>query len=177
MLYGPGGGPGASNYSNNGFTYDTLPGAGGNYIAADGDTIYNDAITQTVTGLTVGAQYLLSFDYAAAQENGNCCATTKSWQVSFGGSTFTAPTISTPAQGFAPWRQVSTTFVATATSQLLSFLAVGGPTGAPPFSLLDNVSLSAVPEPTTWAVTFLGGVGLLMVLRYRNKRAETSAAA
>jgi hypothetical protein len=64
------------------------------------------------------------------------------------------------------------TFVATGTTQSLSFTDIGtcvtnptacGPTvpGGPPFSLLDSVSLTTgVPEPSTWAMMILGFVGL-----------------
>jgi hypothetical protein len=36
---------------------------------------------------------------------------------------------------------------------------------------LTNVSISQVPEPSTWAMMLLGGVGMLTVLRRRSKRA------
>lgn len=36
---------------------------------------------------------------------------------------------------------------------------------------LDNVSISQVPEPSTWAMMLLGGVGILTVLRRRFKQA------
>jgi hypothetical protein len=35
-----------------------------------------------------------------------------------------------------------------------------GSSGGPPFSLLDGVSLSSVPEPSTWAMMFIGFAGL-----------------
>ena len=35
-----------------------------------------------------------------------------------------------------------------------------GTSNGPPFSLLDNVSLTAVPEPSTWAMLLLGFAGL-----------------
>jgi hypothetical protein len=65
------------------------------------------------------------------------------------------------------------TFTASSTSQILSFLAVGTPTGLPPVSLLDGVSLvdstvPAVPEPSSWAM-LLAGVGAMgFMLRKRN---------
>ncbi|QXQ08678.1 PEPxxWA-CTERM sorting domain-containing protein [Sphingosinicellaceae bacterium] len=49
------------------------------------------------------------------------------------------------------------TFTASAVSQVLSFLAVGTPNGAPPISFLDGVSLTAaVPEPATWGLMLVG---------------------
>jgi hypothetical protein len=43
---------------------------------------------------------------------------------------------------------------------VLTFLAVGTPGGAPPISFLDGVSLTAVPEPASWAL-MLAGFGLV----------------
>lgn len=158
QLYGPGNG------SNNGLTA-TSP-TGGNFIAADG--AYNTAaITQTVTGLTVGSLYQLSFYWAAAQQKGYSSATTENWTVGFGNQTFTTNTVTTPNQGFVPWMLATTTFQATATSQVLSFLAAGTPSGQPPFSLLDGVVLTAAPEPATWALLGLGATACLLVGRRR----------
>ena len=51
-------------------------------------------------------------------------------------------------------------FTATASSELLTFLAVGTPSGVPPFSLLDGVSMtSAAPEPA-----YMGLIGIGLVL-------------
>lgn len=51
-------------------------------------------------------------------------------------------------------------FVADRATATLSFLAHGTPEGVPPFSLLDGVSGTAVPEPATWAL-MVGGLGLV----------------
>lgn len=50
----------------------------------------------------------------------------------------------------------------------LSFLAVGTPAGVPPFSLLDGVSMVAVPEPQTWGMLGLG-LGLVGFAARRRK--------
>src|ERR1700683_3813281 len=39
---------------------------GGNMVAADGDPLFSAAFSQTITGLTVGGSYSLSFYQAAA---------------------------------------------------------------------------------------------------------------
>ena len=53
------------------------------------------------------------------------------------------------------------TFTANSSTELLSFLAVGTPAAnLPPFALLDGVSLTAVPEPSTWALMLVGFSGL-----------------
>jgi hypothetical protein len=45
--------------------------------------------------------------------------------------------------------------------------------GAPPFSLLDGVSLTGVPEPSTWAMMLLGFAGLGFAA-YRSRRTAIS---
>lgn len=158
QLYGPGNG------SANGLTA-TSP-TGGNFIAADG--AYNTAaITQTINGLVVGWTYQLSFYWAAAQQKGYSGSTTENWTVGFGNQTYTTATVTTPAQGFVPWMLATTTFRATSTSQVLSFLAAGTPSGQPPFSLLDGVVLTAAPEPATWALLGLGAAACLIAVRRR----------
>ena len=70
---------------------------------------------------------------------------------SLGGDPFMTSTYFNTASGSAPgsfsgWMTESFKFTANSTSELLSFLAVGTPSGnVPPFALLDGVSLTAVP--------------------------------
>ena len=170
QLYGP----------NNGGTSCTpgpcLPATsptGGNYVAADG-AFGVGAINQTVTGLTVGAGYLLTFYWAAAQQSGFSGVTTENWTVSFGSSNYQTATVTNPDKGFTPWRQERVAFVASSTSQVLSFLAAGTPSGQPPFSLLDGVSLTLAPEPATWLVMIVGIGGIVAFTR---RRRTASAAA
>ena len=61
--------------------------------------------------------------------------------------------------------------LAAASCQLLSFLAVGTPANnLPPFALLDGVSLTGAPEPSTWAMMLVGFGGLgYAALRRRRK--------
>ena len=151
--------------ANNGgsLTLSTYPG-GGNFIAADG--AYNPgAITQTINGLKIGQVYVLSFYWAGAQQQGTnfTKATTENWTVTLGNQSNTTQTVSIPNKGFSGWMQQTFDYTATSTSETLSFLAAGTPTGQPPFSLLGGVTLSTVPEPSTWML-FVGiGVGLTLV--------------
>jgi hypothetical protein len=49
--------------------------------------------------------------------------------------------------------------------------------GAPPFSLLDGVSLTgSVPEPSTWAMMFIGFAGLAYAGLRNRRRAAILAA-
>jgi len=163
-LWGPGTG------SNNGLT--TSSPTGGNFLAADGDSMFNAPITQLVTGLIVGQTYDLFFYYAGAQQSNKDGITTEAWQVSLGNQTQSTPTLTNVSHGFTGWQQIDMLFTATSTEELLSFLAIGTPNGLPPISLLDGVTLkqvSNVPEPGTLA---LGALGLLGMSAVRRKKAN-----
>jgi hypothetical protein len=159
-LWGPGTG------SANGLTA-TSP-TGGNYVAADG-AFQVGAISQTIVGLTVGQSYILSFYWAAAQQSGFTGATTEQWQVSFGGQTQTTAVLPNVNHGFTGWIHQTFTYTASNASQALSFLAIGTPTGVPPFALLDGVSITAAaPEPGSLPL-MLGGMGLIGLGAFRSK--------
>jgi hypothetical protein len=69
------------------------------------------------------------------------------------------------AKGFTGWMTEDMTFEATSTSEVLSFLSVGTPNGQPPFSLLADVSMLAVPEPGSLAMVGAGALGMLAMRR------------
>ena len=172
-LWGPGAAGGGSN---NGLTA-TSP-FGGNYLVEDGG-YEPGAIYQSIGGLSVGGNYLLTFDWAAAQEHNAAYVspTTESWYFGFGNQYSQTQVVSTPGKGFTPWMQASYLFTASATSQLLGFLAAGTPAGQPPYSLLDGVSLVAAPEPSAWSILVMGLVGVGGAGWLRRRAAARSAAA
>jgi hypothetical protein len=162
-LWGPGNG------SANGLTGSPT---GGNFIAQD-SAFQQGAISQNISGLTAGNQYTVSFWWAGAQQYGFSGPTFDNWTVSFGSQSQTTATINLPDHGFSPWQKQSFTFTADGTSDLLSFYAAGGPPGVPPFALLDGVSLTAVPEASTWFMMLAGfaGLGLFGYRRREKNRA------
>src|SRR5580692_11515373 len=130
----------------------------GNFIGLDG--AYDvGAVTQTINGLIVGVTYTLDFYWAASQQNGYTGPTTDYITASLGSNSQNTATVSNPSMGFTGWTFQSFNFTATATSEVLSFLATGTPSGVPPFALISDVSLTA-PEPGTLSL-MLGGLGLL----------------
>ena len=149
---------------------------GGNFLASD-QLYYPGTISQSISGLTVGKQYTLTFDYALAQQVGFTGVNADNyWQVGFGSSLQNTQQLTIASGGFSGWKDASMTFTATGTSEVLSFLAKGTPTGAPPFLLLDGVSMvSAVPEPATWGM-LLGGLGLVGFIARRRKLAAPANA-
>lgn len=144
---------------------------GGNFVAADGDAGFQTRIFQDIHGLIKGQKYNVGFDWAGAQQAGYNGATTEQWDVSLGSEHHSTAVWSNPSHGFSGWMHETFTFTAQSTSATLKFLAVGTPSGVPPVSLLDNVTLAAsVPEPETWAL-MLGGLGLVgLSLRGRGRR-------
>jgi len=141
-------------YPGNGNQTVNDPTDSGWFIAADG-AFSVGAIQQTLTGLTVGEQYTVTFYQAAGQQTGFYGSTTDQFQVSFGSESQESALISIngTATEVTPWEGQSMTFTADNTSDVLSFLPQGTPTGVPPFALLADVSVTAVPEP-------LSGFGL-----------------
>lgn len=162
-LWGPGTG------SANGLTSSP---DGGNFIAGDG-AFQVAPIKQTLTGLTIGQNYNVSFYWAAAQQSGYTGATTDQWQVTFGGAPAQSTSVyNLPSHGFSGWQSASMDFTADGTSDVLSFLAVGTPAGLPPFALLDGVKVTATPEPGAYAL--LASLGLTGVAFLRRRRAAKS---
>jgi hypothetical protein len=165
-LYGPG----------NGFANGFSPSpAGGNFLASDAEAAYQGAFSQTINGLTPGATYRLSFVWAGNEYLDSTSlpyhgGLTADWQASLGAQTFTTPVATYQAHGFTGWMSESFTYTATGTSEVLSFLAQGGPNGLPPVALLDGVSLTQVPEPATWSLLGLGLVALGIGARWRTTR-------
>ena len=139
---------------------------GGNFLVMDGD-YHATPISQAISGLTVGTTYALSFSWGAGQwfnANGN---TTESLTASLGGQSGTTQTIQLASHDFSGWMNQTLYFTYTGGSNVLSFLAGGGPSGEPPMVVLDGVSLAAVPEPTTMALLLTGLVGAITVARRR----------
>jgi len=158
---------------------------GGYYLAMDGAFEQAD-IFQTITGLTVGQNYAISFWFAGAQQADPRYVnpTTDSMMVGLNDVGVTNPvrtstaTINVPGKGFSPWAYDTIYIKADNTTEVLSFLAAGSPNGMPPFALLDGVSMVATPEPSS-VVSMLAGVlclsGIVLYRRRATKFANKAA--
>ena len=152
---------------------------GGNFVGVDGSFTNNTSLlSQTINGLVVGQQTTVSFWWAAAQQGpaptqaGFSGPTDDQWVVSLGSETHSTAVINLASHSFSGWQQATLTFTPTATSEVLSFLAIGHPDSSePPFTLLDGVNVSQTPEPTSLALlaTGLFSVGGVARLRFKKR--------
>jgi len=144
-----------------------------NWQASDGfqsldmSALAEGSVSQGLSGLTVGQQYTVTFDMA-----GNPTGDTKSMEVSAGGISslysFNTAGKTTASMG---WATQTFIFVATATTDTLTFLSLTPGSGGP---ALDNVSIAATPIPGAILLfgSALGGMGFL---GYRRKKLEVAA--
>jgi hypothetical protein len=173
---------GGAEGQNWGFTYATpnAPG-GGNYFGMDGDSGYQGPLYQTISGLTVGQTYVLTFDAAVNQQSGISGNITAYWGVGFfagsnppptTASSYTDPmgTVGLTPSNTQTWQVVTENFVASATTETLAFLAGSPEASGPPFALLSNVSLTSTPEPGTMALLGLGLLSIPALSRLYKKR-------
>lgn len=121
------------------------------------------AVSQTVTGLTIGHGYVLSFDYGGREYGGNPSFGPQLLNVSFGGQL-----LAQDSGSYGTWSSNVFHVIATDTSQVLLFqsiMQVGSlPEGG---NEITNVSLTAVPEPAAWAMMLVGLALVGVVLRRR----------
>lgn len=163
--------PGAFGYNvAPGQTVNSPTGAPAWFFNLDGDTQYGATLSQQLTGLTVGKEYVISFYQTAASINDWVNYNTPTWnqlRVSFGNGQALAPRIDMALhENVKPWQQVTMRFTAQYTSQLLSFVNEGGPGGQPPIALLTSVTVDdGTPPPTAvpWETDALPLVGATMV--------------
>jgi hypothetical protein len=134
--------------------FDFLPG-NGKYLDMDGSTGQAGTISRSLN-LVAGTPYLLSFDLAGNHRNAN----QEQVNVAFGSA------LGSYSLGqFAGFTSYSLAFTpATTGAVTLSFAGVGRDNVG---MLLDNVSVTAVPEPQTYALLALGLLAVGVAVRRR----------
>ena len=174
----------------------TNPPSGGNFIQADGNPAYEATISQTITGLTVGTHYTVTFWQAASQQQNFSGATTEQWIVSLGtadlsdncpadtsqpctygnsdanASIAQSTVMDTASQSYVDWNEVTVDLVADSTTDILSFLAWGDggdQINLPPTLFLADVN--TVPEPATLSLIGAGLAGAAMMRRRKKAKA------
>jgi hypothetical protein len=142
--------------------YGPAPTNGGSYgldLVGYGST---GAISQTLSTVA-GQKYNFSFDYSSNPGISDPMAV-----VSFNGTTVGSVT------GGKGWQEFSGAFTGTGSPAAFTFSeAFGGNNGG---VFLDNISVSAVPEPATWAMFILGFGAIGWTLRGNRRRVAAQAA-
>jgi len=142
-----------------------LPSYGGNDQLMEINANTFDTVTQTITGLTAGDSYTLSYAYGGRPGGGP-----QELNVSFGSTLLTTETGS-----FGVWTPNSFVVVADASSEVLTFQSVDVG-GLPSYgNEISTVSLSAIPEPATWAFMMIGFGAVGASMRSRRKSLTVAA--
>lgn len=147
----------------------SVPG-GGNYYTDPLSSANSDMLYQTISNLIVGATYAVSFYQASfALSNASTTAIPIQWAVDLQGD----PVLYSPAMNVSSavgtgWQAVTLSFVAQATSEVLSFVTYSTSSAAvSQFAALANVSIAQAPEPASLAVVAMGIGGLALLRRRR----------
>jgi PEP-CTERM motif len=164
---GTGGGWTTTSNDGNGGWRSTGGNTGGYFIINDNGAGANGAtdpsIQQLLTGLTIGATYLVTGDFTNRY---NCCGVPGS-ALSFGidlspGGMLTE--LYYPGS-YPNWYEFSTSFIATQTEHTIRFSAERNGTDVE--YAIDNISVVAVPEPASLALVGLALAGLAGMSRRR----------
>jgi len=141
-------------------------------LVGTGMAVNEARLQQTLTGLTVGTQYQLSFWYRA--NAADVLAPGDTYQASIRVSSSNAPTsiveLTQTQANSGIWYQHVYNFTPVSTSANLTFVALTSGQNNNGGIFLDGVSVTPVPEPAEWAMMIagLGVVGLIA----RRRRAD-----
>ena len=124
----------------------------------------NATASRTITGLIAGDQYVLQFNVSGDNQPGLLYGL----NVTLDGSSVLAYSATDQVQGYynnlgGPLQSIS--FTATGTSEVLSFAQTSGTAASP---IIDDVLVSSVPEPDSYAM-LLAGLGLMGFIAHRRK--------
>jgi hypothetical protein len=113
-----------------------------------------ETVQQTLTGLTVGQEYTLNYEYGDRPGSGP-----ESMEVAVGGTVLGTDT-DLGGNSVLVWTGNSYKFVATSSTENLDFIGLSD-TGQPSYgNEVDAVTLYATPEPSTWLL-MISGLALL----------------
>jgi len=131
--------------------YSSAGGNPGGCFLLEGSSLNPSTISQTINGLTLGATYIVSGDYAKLKE----VLQANSFGVAINGDYL--------FEGSAGiWQPFSFTYTATSSSAVLDLTAHLN--GTVVGYVIDNIAMRAVPEPSSLCFVGMGGVAALFCL-------------
>jgi len=147
----------------------------GNNIGAQSNSIGTTTLTQTLKGLTTGQTYQVSFydNSRSFQDDPILSLLLDNNQI------YTSGTGIKPVGGSTQYNFVTTSFIASAASQNLTFSSTSATSGGDATALIDGVKVnaSAAPEPSQIGMLALVAAGLgALVLKARKRSAAPQAA-
>ena len=124
----------------------------------------NGGVGTTIVGLVVGQKYNMSLLLSGDNRPGSAYV----FNISIGGNSWIISGVD-GNPGSNPGTIENYAFIATDTSETLTLTQSSNTQASP---IVDNLSIAAVPEPSTWAMLILGfaGVGFMS---YRRKNRTT----
>jgi hypothetical protein len=126
-------------------------------------------IASTSFATTIGTKYFFGFAYANNLGFPGASASYNVFDASNNSLLGGTVSHSTSVTGNLNWNFVTSSFVADSTTSNLQFTEILGGNNAG--ILLDAVEVSAVPEPSTWAMMILGFLGVGFMAYRRNNKA------
>ena len=129
-------------------------------------------ITQTITGLTKGDEYQISF-WLAGNPDGGPATKTGTIAVAANGTAYDfAYPVSAQSHTEMDWVQETLDFTATGKTTTLTFASATNSAYGP---VIDNVGIVPIPEASTWALMLLGFAGVGFA-GYRASRKSVASA-
>ena len=119
--------------------------------------------SQAINGLLAGTSYIISGNYEVGKDRGGASPTNASFGVAID-DTFLFEVAASPN---GRWQSFSFSYTAASSSVLLSLSSQINGTGVE--YAIDNISMEAVPEPSSLWLIGIGGIARATFLRNRRK--------
>ncbi len=149
---------------------------GGTFVIVEASTAAVEGFSQTITGLTPGASYKITFFQSQVALTTTGAPLTalftdpSQWSVSFSGTTILSPLESFTGLGTQTWTPVSLAgFTAGSDSEVLEFTSVLPVGSTQAYLGIDGIEVQQIPDPSSLALLAFTSLGLVS-RRLRNRK-------